>query len=284
MRGLGSLSLDEKTVVLSKFDGFAPIDRKKQDGDILACVLDVETTGVGDRDKVIQLCVRPFYFDPSTYQVTGIVKSMNFFQDPGESLREEIVQLTGITDGMVKGQTIDWKWVVGMLDRCKFIITHSAKFDRGMIDRELLRSGLSSTEKAIWCCSLRQIDWKNFCKPSHALEVLCAWSGFYYDAHKADVDVDALLHLLRRENRLQELFANAVKPEIRVYASGFPRQLNDELKRRWYSWNGDLKVWFKTFDDQAQADQECEWLRNTSSECDPAKLEIEPCSRFSVEQ
>ena len=278
-----NISEDGKTVTLHKFEGLDPCVRKKQEGDLLACVVDVETTGLGDTDRVIQLSVRPFYYCPDTFEVTGIVKPMEFMQDPGEPLRPEIIELTGISDDQLKGQSIDWGWVRSMLDRCKFVITHNARFDRGAIDRELNRAGLQTTEKTIWACSVKQIEWRSWCRPSTALEVLAAWSGFFYDAHRADVDTAALLHLLRREKRLKELLTNASKPEVRIYAAGFNRDLNSSLKRRWYHWDGNLKVWFKTVDGPESVNEEIEWLKQTSPSCDPQTLEIQPEQRFSAE-
>jgi DNA polymerase-3 subunit epsilon len=278
-----NISEDGNTITLHKFTGLDPCARKKQDGDILSCVIDVETTGLGDTDRVIQLSVRPFYYCPESFEVTGIVKPMMFFQYPGEDLRPEIIELTGITDEQVKGQTIDWSWIRSMFERCKFVITHNAKFDRGAIDREFSRAEIPVTEKAIWACSVKQIEWRSWCRPSAALEVLCAWSGFFYDAHRADVDTAALLHLLRRENRLKELLTNASKPEYRVYAGGFPRDLNSDLKRRWYSWDANLKVWYKSVDGQEAVDEEVTWLKQRAPSCDPQTLEIPPEQRFSTE-
>jgi len=282
---LKHLSKDNKTVTLSKFDGLNPVSEKRSPADKLAVVVDVETTGLSaDRDRVIQLAIRPFYYSEESFSVTGVAKKIVFFNDPGEPIREEITKITGITDEDVKGHSIDWEWVKGALERPEFVISHNAKFDRSFIESELALAGLTHLQDSIWCCSLKQVDWSTispFKVPSKALEVLCAWTGFFYDSHQADADIDALLHLLREQSKLEELIKNGSSPEYRVYAVNSPRELNSELKRRWFRWDPNLVQWWKAFDAEEAADEECEWLSENITGCEPQKFELEAKYRYS---
>ena len=279
-----NISSDGKTISIHKFENLDAPSRKRSKGDRLAVVLDVETTGLSaDLDKVIQLAIRPFYFDPETYEVTGIAKKTVLYNDPGEPLREEIVNITGITDEDLSGHTIDWEWVRSALHRPDIIITHNDAFDRKFVEKALAASGLNYTDGPIWCCSMRQVEWTEVCRPSKALEVLCAWSGFFYNAHKADADVDALLHLLRKENKLQELVARGTAPEYRVFAVNTPYELNSELKRRWYRWDPSVKLWWKGFEESSDADEEIAWLKENIDDVEPQVFEVEAKHRYSPE-
>ena len=81
--------------MLSKFEKLQPPSTKRSKEDKLVLIVDVETTGLSaDRDRVIQLAFRPFYFNVKTFKISGIAKKMTFFNDPGEPIREEIVKLT----------------------------------------------------------------------------------------------------------------------------------------------------------------------------------------------
>ncbi len=279
-----ALSEDGKTVTINKFEKLEPPSRKREAGDELVIIIDVETTGLAaDHDRVIQLAMRPFYVDVSTGEVTGIAKKMVFYQDPGEPLREEIIKLTGITDADVAGETIDWSWVRDALHRASYIICHNASFDRSFVENELAKASLEFTDGPIWCCSMRQIDWHEVCRPSKALEVLCAWSGFFYDSHDASSDVDALLHLVRYNSKLGELLKRGATPEKRVFAVNSPRDLNHLLKRRWYRWDPSVYMWWRGFEDSSDADAECEWLKENIEGVEPQIFEVEPKHRYSPE-
>ena len=279
-----NISEDGKTISIYKFEGLDSPIRKRQAGDKLAIILDVETTGLSaDIDKIIQLAIRPFYLDPETYEVTGIARKTVLYNDPGEPLREEIVNITGITDEDLKGEEIDWEWVRSALHKPEIIITHNVAFDRKFVEKALAEAGLNYTDGPIWCCSMRQIEWHDVCRPSKALEVLCAWSGFFYDAHKADADVDALLHILRKENKLKELVIRGISPEYRVFAVNAAYEMNSELKRRWYRWDPSVKIWWKGFEDSEQADEEIVWLKDNIDDVEPQVFEVEAKHRYSPE-
>jgi len=67
------LENNDGLVVLTKFQSLVPPDRKPQDGDVPAVVLDVETTGLNsDKNEIIQIAMRPFFVNPTTGEVSGI--------------------------------------------------------------------------------------------------------------------------------------------------------------------------------------------------------------------
>ena len=271
------------TVTIQKFQKLDPPGCERAEGDLMLVFLDVETTGLSfDSDRVIQLCVRPVLVNKSTYKVSAIAKSKVYNNDPGFPLSEEIQKLTNIVDSDLSGETIDWEWVHSTLERADFVVCHNANFNRGMIEKELNRASLKKTE-TIWACSMSQVFWRDFCRPSKALEVLCAWSGFFYDSHQAANDVDAMIHVLRKQEKMQELLENARKPDFRVFAMNSPRDKNSELKKRRYRWDPNVTCWYKSFNESEAADSEIEWLRSFDKSVDPQLFEIDPKYRFSPE-
>ncbi len=279
-----NLSEDGKTVTIYKFENFDPPETERSDSDELAIIIDVETTGLSpQQDRVIQLAIRPFYFNIETFEVTAIVKQMVFLQDPQQPIREEITALTGLRDSDVAGQEINWEWVRSALHRVKHVISHNAAFDRSFIESELAHNNQNFTDGPIWSCSMRQIAWHDVCRPSHALEVLCAWSGFFYDSHRAENDVNALLHLLRVQDKLKELITRSSLSEHRVFAANSPRELNPLLKRRWYRWDPNVFMWWKGFESAEEAASESEWLLEHLPGVEPQIFEVEPKYRYSPE-
>lgn len=116
--------------------------------------VDVETEGLDQTHQVIEFSAVPFTFDPD-----GIVydagKGLSFFRDPGRPLERRIVELTGITDEMVKGQRIDTAAVEALAAEAVLIIAHRADFDRKRVEHLLP----IFRDKA-WGCSHREVPWE----------------------------------------------------------------------------------------------------------------------------
>ena len=224
-------------------------------------VLDVETTGLNQsEDSVIEIGLRQFLFNKDNGDVLGLGKSYSSFQDPGRPLSKEIIDLTGITDEMVAGHSIDWNEVSKHLEEAQVIIAHNASFDRPFIDKK----SKTSSER-VWACSFKQIDWSKKGFTSSKLELLNIYHGFFTDSHRAINDVDALLYLLslptEHDNKpyLHELLANARRPMTQVIASSAPFESKDHLKGRGYRWDNTNRFWTKVvFKDELST--EMTWL------------------------
>ena len=77
-------------------------------GSKIGICLDTETTGLNHaEDKIIELGIVAFEYDPITAEIIRITDRYNGFEDPGRLLPKEIIEITGITDDMVCGQHLD---------------------------------------------------------------------------------------------------------------------------------------------------------------------------------
>ncbi|NDG85944.1 MAG: DNA polymerase III subunit epsilon [Proteobacteria bacterium] len=227
----------------------------------VGAVIDVETSGLNsDEAAIIEIGLRLFKFNRQTGDVLALLEGYSAFQDPGHPLSEEIIRLTGITDEMVRGQSIDWTKVDSLLGIAQIVIAHNAGFDRPFVDR------LSNVSRQkIWGCSLKQIDWSSKGYTSKKLDVLSIYHGFFTDAHRALNDSDALLHLLSKTDAiankayLLELLLNARKASIQMMAVGAPFESKDLLKARGYRWDNQNRHWWKEIDPSGLID-ETAWL------------------------
>ena len=113
---------------------------------------------------------------------------------------------------------------------------------------------------------MQDIDWLGRGFTSSKQELLCYWHGFYFDAHRAMNDVDALINLLTHpsyeaDRPLLELMKNSQKPTYVIFATNFNYDpvKKDIVKANKYKWNAEDRVWYKTvsFDD---LDKEKDWL------------------------
>ncbi len=231
-----------------------------------ALVVDVETTGI-DRatDAIIELGVVRFSYDALTGQPIEVLAAESLLEDPGRTIPEEIVQLTGITDDMVRGQRIDDARVQQLLAGVGIVLAHNAGFDRPFIERRFPAFG-----EVHWGCTQRDIDWRALGIGSHSLEFLVyKHLGAFFDGHRAADDCQATLALLARPTLegvipLMRLLESCRTPRVRVCAVNSPFDTKDVLRERGYRWSGNdgvpSKTWCKEIA-EAQLAEEQEWLR-----------------------
>lgn len=211
----------------------------------VAAVIDVETTGLcTENDKVIELAVRRFKFDPDGH-IVEIGKSWCWREDPGIPLPREITALTGIADQDLVGRRIDDRVATDIIASADLVIAHNAAFDRPMVERRL--TALPAMQ---WACSCVEIDWAGAGFEGRSLGWLSAQAGWFYDAHRAEGDVDALIQLLRHERTdgrplMWELDGRSSTDSWLVEAVGSAFSTKDALRMRGYRWDPKAQLWWR---------------------------------------
>jgi len=240
-------------------------------------VLDTETTGLQHRsDKIIELAMLLVRVDTTTGLPFGPVEIFEGFEDPGMPIPEVAQQVTGISDDMVKGQRLDDAQVAAMVARADLVIAHNAGFDRPFVEARFP----VFADKA-WACSFADIDWKAAGAGSSKLSALAQDQGWFYDAHRAQVDCHALLQVLTRpvgtaaSTGLALLLAAAAAPSFKLRATGSPFESKDLLKERGYRWDAEARVWGCTLPSPERLEAELVWLKSEVYGRRSARLDIE---------
>ncbi|KAA3525075.1 3'-5' exonuclease [Agrobacterium tumefaciens] len=228
-------------------------------------ILDTETTGLNHRtDEIIEIGVITFTFDDqgTIGDVTGVYGGL---RQPGTSIPEEITRLTGITDEMVAGQTIDIDRLTSLVEGADLIIAHNAGFDRPFCEAfsPIFRN------KA-WACSVSEIDWSGRGFEGSKLAYLIGQSGYFHDGHRAVDDCFALLEVLEQVRAGQsgtpfmELHEASQHSRVRIYAENSPFDMKDHLKKRGYRWSdgsdGRPKSWWVELAEE-KLEEELHFLR-----------------------
>ena len=263
MAFLNQIINNDQKIQLYKFagEGFVRLpDDYHNDNAVKVCFLDLETTGLNkDTCKIIEFAGKVTAIDTSNGELLGIVDEYESFNDPEESIEPEITRITGITDDIVAGHSIDWESVSRVLNQADIIVAHNASFDRAFMDRYLPLS-----QDKVWVCSVSDINWPERGFGARGQEILCIWHGLYYESHRAMSDVDALIHLVTHEaeesdNAVLELIANAAKPIYKIAALNSPFQTKDILRSRRYRWDPQNRYWWKNLV-LDEIDTEKEWM------------------------
>ena len=262
MTFIKSIKTSENKIILKNLGAPSP-ELLITDQECISIVfLDTETTGVNRaNDKIIELALKIATFEKSSGMIVSIDQVYESFNDPGEEISQEITMLTGISNEMIQDQSIDWSMVDTILKDADIVVAHNASFDRAFVEKHS-----SVSPNKIWACSINDIDWLSRGFTSAKQELLCYWHGFYFEAHRAMNDVDALIHLLTHpsydiDRPVLELIENSQKPTYIIFATNFNYDpvKKDIVKANKYKWNPDEKIWYKnvTFD---ILESEKEWL------------------------
>jgi DNA polymerase III subunit epsilon len=229
-----------------------------------ALILDTETTGLDQsREQIIELALLRVDIDNATGLPVGSVQVYDGLEDPGKPIPREVVALTGIQDADVKGQRLDAERVAALLEAVDLVIAHNAGFDRPFVEARF-----SQFAQLTWACSFADIDWKAQGRSSAKLESLAQANGWFYDAHRAEMDCHALLAVLARKlpevphTGLSQLVQAAAKPSYALQASNAPFEAKDKLKSRGYRWHAEQRVWHTRLKSEAELSAECEWLKD----------------------
>lgn len=240
-------------------------------------VLDTETTGLSHQaDKIIELAMLLVDVDVTSGLPFGPVTLFEGFEDPGMPIPAVAKEVTGISDDMVAGHRLDDAQVEALVAQADLIVAHNAGFDRPFVEARF--PGFAAKT---WACSFADIDWKAAGAESAKLSALAQNQGWFYDAHRAQVDCHALLQVLSRAvgpgpaTGLSQLMSVASQASFKLRATGSPFESKDQLKGRGYRWDADAKVWFCTLADQTQLDAELAWLKAEVYGRRNARVEIE---------
>jgi DNA polymerase-3 subunit epsilon len=266
--------------VLRRLQAVQRFDRQPQGACLRVIVLDTETTGLDHAsDKIIELAMLQVDVDRQTGLPVGDVQVYDGLEDPGMVISAEIQAITGISNEMVKGQSLDLARITQLLQGVDLVIAHNAAFDRPFCEARL-----PAFAKLPWACSFAEIDWKKEGHGSSKLEYLALEKGWFYDAHRAEVDCHALLAVLAetlpssQQSGLARLIAQSRVSSYRLQANQAPFETKDLLKARGYRWNAEQKVWQIRLADETQLASEYEWLKVSVYGGRPARVLVEKMS------
>lgn len=250
-------------------------------------IIDSEATGLDALSaEPIQVAALPFDYTADG-QIVSVGKTFTCLNQPSIPIPEEVTQITGITSEMVQGHRLDVRTLDALVAQSRLVVAHNANYDRMLLERYL-----PSAKNVAWACSQKMIPWNAMGFGSFKLEFIASNSGHFYDAHRADADVEALLHLTAMplfedgSTPFSHLVASTRIPLVRVYAVQSIFESKDLLKARKYRWPGESgpmpKTWYLDLP-ATDVPAELEWLKPHLRGA-PKTREISLIDRFSVRE
>ena len=200
-------------------------------------VVDTETTGLAvERHQIIELCVAIVQVS-DTGRIVAIEIVRSGLIDPGHPLTAEIVELTGLTDKILAGRSIDAEQVAAVLASCDGAIAYNAGFDRPFVEKMIGRH-----VPIAWGCAMADVPWRKLGLELGPQGYLLNQTGrFMPSAHRAKDDVLALIQLLDHvcddgETVMAKTLAAMEALAWRFEAQGAPYGYKDDLRDQRYRW------------------------------------------------
>jgi len=232
--------------------------------------LDTETTGLNNEtDEVIQLCMMPFRFavnvETKQAYLLEILEPYVGLQEPSKPITDEIIQLTGLTNEMLKGQSLNLETIEKLVAGADIIAAHNARFDRPFAHKIT-----ESFAGKYWACSLENVDWAGQGFDRMKLAHLATDLGMFFDAHQADKDCLASLAVLAQiskqgDSYFNQMISGARETTVTLRAQYTPYEKKDLLKAMGYYWrdggDGTTKGWEISVTAD-KAEEEKQWLRS----------------------
>ena len=261
----------------------APLQKK------IGVFLDIEATGLSfTADKLIELGMVKFEYSDDG-RIFRVLEEFNGYQDPGRTISTFITGLTGISNDMVKGESIDESAVAEYLEDVDLIIAHNAKFDRSFFEITF-----PNIKPKPWACSMYDVNWNQEKIESHKLEYIAYKYNFFYEGHRAIIDCLVGIHILSQElyNSKQlvfkQLLDNAMQPRYKLWAQNAAYAHKDLLRTRKYRWETHPAHGFKAWCielPESQVEAEINYLKTEiySSQMMNIPVDIfDAFSRFSL--
>lgn len=278
------LAGSDGVVRLNKFEKLEVPSKEYDPAHVVVCAcLDTETTGLNPtQDDIIEIAICVVAFDVRTGLIVDILDEYASLNDPGRPIPPEASATHGIYDAHVKGYKIDWDRVAEILSSVDFVIAFNANFDCKFVQAAYHKAGGTAPE-ALWVCALNQVKWTDV--PARKLEIIAAWNGYWYDAHRAMVDVHMTLKLLDAKCSLPNLYYLADKPTYEVQVTGGPRDEKSLSKlktpERRFEWDKTRTMWWRVASTKEEAVALVRYLDDYydgRNQC--AVREINPKSRY----
>ncbi|MBM7624748.1 exonuclease domain-containing protein [Sporohalobacter salinus] len=162
-----------------------------------AAFIDVETTGLSQQDKIIELAITLFEFDEKTGQIIEIKDSYSDLRDPGIKIPKDATKIHGLKNEDVKDKELNKDKIKDIIKKANYLIAHNASFDKRFV-KELFPEVKNKT----WLCSMNDINWKKKGFESKSLENLIKKHQIAEkQLHRAQNDVATSIELLNQESK-----------------------------------------------------------------------------------
>lgn len=233
------------------------------------------------RHQIVELALQRFRLDGRD-RIVETGRRRTWLEEPATPISAASARDTDLVDADLIGRAISEGEATSLLLDVDFVVAHGAATIRPFVEHRLpLGAGRP------WICSLDDVDWRDEGFDGSRLADLIAPMGWFYEAHRAEDDVTALLHLL--DHTLDDggtvagrALSRAGRADWIVEAEDVPVSAQDVLTERGYRWDSFRKAWSASITDEAVS-AELAWatMMLYSGRRQPTARKITWCERYA---
>lgn len=161
-----------------------------------AILLDTETTGLYNKDEIIELSLMLVKFNQEG-ELT-LIDEYTGLREPNVKIHPKAKQVHGLDKSHLKNKSLDKNKCIQIFSKANFIIAHNSSFDKRFIKKHF---DYFTDNKKIWLCSCKDIPWRKYGFNSAKLQNLLKKHNIKIEKeHRAKDDTKALMELLSKRN------------------------------------------------------------------------------------
>lgn len=206
-------------------------------------LLDTETTGLTDTDRVIEVAVTLYslmHASPIESYASLILSDAN-----------AAVAKNGIDPRLLKEEGLEaadvWEKVSKLIEEADCVAAHRADFDKRFVDRAMGEVGLAIDKP--WVCTKADLRWPGGRQGDSLVQLALSLGLGVASAHRASTDVDTMSRILTRSAEmgadLAEMFRLGMRPKKRFVAK-VPFDMNPLIKSHGFMWDDQRKQWYRS--------------------------------------
>jgi DNA polymerase-3 subunit epsilon len=197
-------------------------------------ILDVETTGLGPNDRVVEVgAVLWSVLNKTT------VASYSSLVDGTSNAAQHVngIPPAALAEGADEASV--WQRLSLWLARADALVAHSAEFDRGFTPK-------GWDQGKPWICSMHDIEWPQHSSSKSLVAMLLQHGLGVSHAHRALTDCGNIARLLERcaemGHDVEDMLRQAARPKI-LYRAVVSFAEKDAARAAGFTWNATTKQW-----------------------------------------
>lgn len=164
----------------------------------IGLVVDIETTGLSDRDEIIEISLIAFEYDSGSGEILRRLDEYTGLREPSVACATEALQVHGISPGMTRGKSLNKKKIFELISSAEIIFSHNVEFDRKFLQKQY-----ADLPTKHWACTMRQILWDSEGFFGIGLSAIAEHYGIEQGVvHRARNDAEVVLKILEKSNCL----------------------------------------------------------------------------------
>ena len=172
--------------------------------------IDVETTGLLNRDEIIEFSIGLFQFNWEYGEINKIIEIYTGRREPAVPIKKGAARVHGLTMTDVKGKKLNKTKIRTLIKQADILLAHNVSFDKRFVI-----SFFPCARNKSWLCSMNGIKWNQKGFSSRGLQSLLKLHKINPGrAHRAEADVKASIKLLNyRKNNGETYFKELIARE-----------------------------------------------------------------------